>query len=103
MNKLLRLVLITTVTVFTFSSTVIANELNLSDLGFQAEELKVDKETKRYFGEDFWFCQRWTDLGGKVYIYVMDYITHVGEHQYCGRFWDELLFTKKVDDGQKIK
>ena len=62
-----------------------------------------DKETKRYFGEDFGFCQRWTDLGGKVYIYVMDYITHVGEHQYCGRFWDELLFTKKVDDGQKIK
>jgi hypothetical protein len=26
-------------------------------------------------------------LGGKVYIYVMDYITHVGDHQYCGRFY----------------
>ena len=49
-----------------------------------------DPKTKRYFGEDFGFCQRWTDMGGKVYLYIMDYITHVGEHQYCGRFFDNL-------------
>ena len=33
-----------------------------------------DPSTKRYFGEDFGFCQRWTDMGGKVHIYIMDYI-----------------------------
>jgi hypothetical protein len=49
-----------------------------------------DPKTKRYFGEDFGFCQRWTDMGGKVYLYIMDYITHVGEHQFCGRFFDNL-------------
>ena len=62
-----------------------------------------DIETKRYFGEDFGFCQRWTDLGGKVYIYVMDYITHVGEHAYCGRFFDMLTALKRVDVDKKIK
>ena len=28
-----------------------------------------DVETKRYFGEDFGFCQRWTDMGGRsIYL-----------------------------------
>jgi len=49
-----------------------------------------DKENKKYFGEDFAFCKRWTDIGGKCHAYVNDYITHVGEHQYCGKFIDEL-------------
>jgi hypothetical protein len=62
-----------------------------------------DAETKRYFGEDFGFCQRWTDMGGKVYIYALDYITHVGDHQYCGRFYDMLTGMKRVDVGKKIK
>ena len=49
-----------------------------------------DPKTKRYFGEDFGFCQRWVDIGGKVYAYIDDYITHVGEYSYCGRFKDDL-------------
>jgi len=62
-----------------------------------------DLKTKRYFGEDFGFCQRWTDMGGKVHIYVLDYITHVGEHQYCGRFYDQLEALKRIDDEEKTK
>jgi hypothetical protein len=49
-----------------------------------------DPETKTYMGEDFAFCKRWKDLGGKCYAYVNDTIVHVGEHQYEGRFADEL-------------
>ena len=60
-----------------------------------------DPKTKRYFGEDFGFCLRWTDMGGKVYLYIMDYITHVGEHQFCGRFFDNLK--PAIDDSKKIK
>jgi len=62
-----------------------------------------DVKTKRYFGEDFGFCQRWTDMGGKVHIYALDYITHVGEHQYSGRFYDQLEALKRVDVDKKIK
>ena len=62
-----------------------------------------DPKTKRYFGEDFGFCQRWLEMGGKTYLYVLDYITHVGDHQYCGRFWDELTDLKTVDPVKKIK
>jgi len=60
-----------------------------------------DPKTKEFFGEDFGFCKRWTEMGGKVYVYILDYITHVGEYQYCGRLWDELQYTKRIDEKAK--
>jgi hypothetical protein len=54
-----------------------------------------EPETKRYYGEDFGFCKRWTEIGGKCYLYVSDYITHVGEYKYKGRLIDDLQFLKK--------
>ena len=66
-----------------------------------------DPNTKRFYGEDFGFCQRWTDIGGKVYGYIDDPITHVGEYCYTGRFRDDLWQAarpvKSVDDTKKIK
>jgi hypothetical protein len=66
-----------------------------------------DPKTKRYFGEDFGFCQRWADIGGKVYGYIDDPISHVGEYCYTGRFKDDLWQAtrpvKSVDDTTKIK
>jgi hypothetical protein len=41
-------------------------------------------------------------MGGKVHVYCMDYITHVGEYQYCGRFWDELQASAKSIKHLKI-
>ena len=49
-----------------------------------------DPKTKRYMGEDFAFCRLWTEIGGKLYCYIMNYITHVGEFQYTGRLLDEM-------------
>ena len=46
-------------------------------------------------------------MGGKVHIYVDDYITHVGEYSYCSRFRDDLYQgsrpVKPIDDSKKIK
>jgi|TARA_R110000803_G_scaffold86994_1_gene153554 hypothetical protein len=53
-----------------------------------------DPITKTYMGEDFSFCQRWKDIGGKCYAYITDSIVHIGEHQYEGRFADELKPSK---------
>lgn len=54
-----------------------------------------DQENHTYLGEDFAFCKRWKDIGGKCYAWIFDYITHVGEHQYTGRFADELISSDK--------
>ena len=53
-----------------------------------------DPKEKTYNGEDFAFCKLWRDLGGKCYAYVNDSIVHIGEHQYQGRFYDELISAK---------
>lgn len=53
-----------------------------------------DPETKTYLGEDFSFCKLWKDIGGICHAYITDNIVHVGEHQYEGRFADELKLTK---------
>jgi len=53
-----------------------------------------DPETKTYLGEDFSFCKIWKDIGGKCYAFIDDPIMHIGEHQYSGRFADELIIPK---------
>ena len=53
-----------------------------------------DPKEKTYNGEDFAFCKLWRDLGGKCYAFVNDAIVHVGEHQYQGKFYDELIARK---------
>ena len=53
-----------------------------------------EPETKKYYGEDFGFCKRWAEIGGKCHILVDEYITHIGEYRYTGRFMDDLDFKK---------
>jgi len=53
-----------------------------------------DPKEKTYNGEDFAFCKLWRDIGGKCYAFVNDAIVHVGEHQYQGKFYDELISPK---------
>jgi len=62
-----------------------------------------DQATNKYYGEDFAFCQKWRDIGGKCYCYVNDFITHVGEYSFEGKFIDELINTRKIDESKKIK
>ena len=51
-------------------------------------------ETGVFLGEDYAFCKRWTDIGGKLYANVDAYITHYGTHGFRGRF---------IDEGKKVK
>ena len=53
-----------------------------------------DPVEKTYLGEDFAFCKLWRDIGGKCYAFIDDPIAHIGEHQYEGRFADELILPK---------
>jgi hypothetical protein len=44
----------------------------------------VDPDTRRYLSEDYAFCRRWRDIGGKVSIDVNSRLGHQGQHTWTG-------------------
>jgi hypothetical protein len=44
--------------------------------------VKTSKGTPVYFGEDFSFCQRWREMGGKIWVDPKIKLPHVGEFAY---------------------
>ena len=45
-------------------------------------ETMLDHSTKRYLSEDYAFCKRWRDIGGKIHIYLPVTTTHYGSYAY---------------------
>ncbi|RFB75607.1 hypothetical protein [Methylovirgula sp. 4M-Z18] len=44
----------------------------------------VDPDTKRYLSEDYAFCRRWRDIGGRVYADLRSDLGHLGQHMFRG-------------------
>jgi hypothetical protein len=44
----------------------------------------IDPDTGRYLSEDFTFCRRWRDLGGKVFVDLNCKLGHLGQHVFRG-------------------
>ena len=75
-------------------NTIINGELMKRPFLYNLFDTWYDPKTKTYTGEDFAFCKKWKDIGGKCHAIITERITHVGEHQYRGCFGDELIKTK---------
>jgi hypothetical protein len=54
----------------------------------------VDPDSRRYLSEDFAFCRRWRDMGGKVYVDLNSKLQHGGQHLYRG----DLIESLKLQD-----
>jgi hypothetical protein len=44
----------------------------------------VDPDSGRYLSEDYAFCRRWRDMGGKVYVDLQCKLMHLGQHLFRG-------------------
>ncbi len=84
-------------------ATIINGIAQINEYNYNFFDTIHDPETKKYYGEDFGFCKKWTTIGGKCYCYVSDDITHVGEYAYNGKLMDNLDISKTVDDTDKNK
>ena len=74
--------------------TIVNGEMIEKEFMYNFFDCYHEPETKKYYGEDFGFCKRWSEIGGKCHILVDEYITHIGEYRYTGRFMDDLDFKK---------
>jgi hypothetical protein len=45
-------------------------------------ETLLHEQSHRYLSEDFAFCKRWRDIGGKIFIYLPVVTTHYGSYAY---------------------
>ena len=50
----------------------------------------LDPDTRRYLSEDYTFCRRWRDIGGKVYADMHSNLGHLGQHLFRGNLSDSL-------------
>jgi hypothetical protein len=44
----------------------------------------IDKDTDAYVSEDFGFCQKWRDIGGRIWLDTEGKLTHVGSYNFQG-------------------
>jgi hypothetical protein len=44
----------------------------------------IDKDTEAYVSEDFGFCQRWRDIGGKIWLDTQGRLIHAGSYSFRG-------------------
>jgi len=84
-------------------ATIVNGKALIDEYNYNFFDTIHDPETRKYYGEDFGFCKKWTAIGGKCYCYVNDDITHVGEYAYNGKLMDNLDISKTVDDTDKNK
>ena len=44
----------------------------------------IEPETRHYLSEDYTFCRRWRDLGGRIWLDTQGALTHSGTHDFVG-------------------
>src|SRR6266545_3545471 len=50
----------------------------------------VDPDSGRYLSEDYAFCRRWRDMGGKVWVDLDCKLMHLGQHLFGGDLAESL-------------
>ncbi len=50
----------------------------------------VDPDSGRYLSEDYAFCRRWIDIGGKVWVDLQCKLRHLGQHNFGGDLAESL-------------
>ena len=47
-------------------------------------ECMIEPDTGIYLSEDYAFCRRWLELGGKIWLDTQSRLTHIGAHNFVG-------------------
>lgn len=48
------------------------------------DDWRKGKRIKRYLSEDYWFCRKWREMGGKVFLHLGVKLGHMGMHLHRG-------------------
>jgi hypothetical protein len=62
----------------------------LAHLHWRFFDCMADPDSGRYLSEDYAFCRRWRDMGGKVWIDLQCKLIHLGQHNFRGDLAESL-------------
>jgi len=57
---------------------------------FAVFDCMIDPVSRRYLSEDYAFCRRWQQMGGKIFADVMTVLGHVGNIRFQGTLADRI-------------
>jgi hypothetical protein len=58
---------------------------SLSPNQYALFDCMIDRETGHYLSEDYTFCRRWRDIGGRIWLDTQGELIHVGPHEFLGQ------------------
>ncbi len=67
-----------------FSAAHVAAAPSLSPHQYALFDCMIEPETGVYLSEDYTFCRRWRDLGGKIWLDAQGGLIHVGQFEFAG-------------------
>jgi hypothetical protein len=71
----------------------------LRDHSYRFFDVMVEPETGRYLSEDYAFCRRWRDIGGRVFVDTRSKLSHQGIYTWNGDFGASLALSPKTAIG----
>jgi hypothetical protein len=67
-----------------FSAAHVAAQPSLSPNQYALFDCMIEPETGVYLSEDYTFCRRWRDLGGRIWLDTQGALIHVGQYEFAG-------------------
>jgi len=67
-----------------FSAAHVAAAPSLSPNQYALFDCMIEPETGVYLSEDYTFCRRWRDLGGRIWLDAQSGLIHVGQYEFAG-------------------
>jgi hypothetical protein len=55
----------------------------------------------RYLSEDYYFCKKWRDLGGEIWLFPWAQTTHYGTYGFQGSVGHLIDTIRKVAESEK--
>lgn len=67
-----------------YSAAHVAAAPSLSPHQYALFDCMIEPETGVYLSEDYTFCRRWRDLGGRIWLDAQGGLIHVGQYEFAG-------------------
>ncbi len=67
-----------------YAASHVAAQPSLSPHQYALFDCMIEPETGVYLSEDYTFCRRWRDIGGKIWLDTRGALIHIGQHEFSG-------------------